>query len=76
VQAGDGFERFAGGGFELLGIEADEAELGVMAVAASIYRTPIDALLGADLDPVEPEHELDLSAAPNPTQAGEGGRRP
>jgi hypothetical protein len=64
MQGSDGFERFAAGGFELLGIEPDEAELRVMQVADSIYRPHIDALLRADLDGVEPEPEIDLSRPP------------
>jgi hypothetical protein len=64
MQGSDGFQRFAAGGFELLGIEPDEMELRVMQVADSVYRTHIDALLRADLDGVEPEPDIDLSRPP------------
>jgi hypothetical protein len=64
MQGSDGFQRFVGGGFELLGIEADEAELAVIEVAGSIYQPRIDALLEADLDDVEPEPHIDLSRPP------------
>jgi len=64
MRASHGFERFAGGGFELLGVEADPAELGVMAAVDSIYRPNIDALLDADLDGVDPEPDIDLSRPP------------
>jgi hypothetical protein len=64
MQGSDGFERFAAGGFVLLGMEPDEVELRVMEVADSIYRPHIDALLRADLDWVEPEPHIDLSRPP------------
>ena len=64
MQGSDGFERFAGGGFQLLGIVADDVQLHVMEIADSIYRPRIDALLEADLDGVEPEPRIDLSRPP------------
>jgi hypothetical protein len=66
MQGNDGLQRFLAGGFERLGIEADETELVVMAVADSIYRPHIDALLEADLDDVAPEPRIDLSQPPRP----------
>jgi hypothetical protein len=64
MQGNDGLQSFLAGGFELAGIEADETELAVMAVAESIYRPHIEALLEADLDDVAPEPEIDLSQPP------------
>jgi hypothetical protein len=64
MQGNDGFQRFAGGGFELLGIEIDEVQLAVIAAADALYRPRIEALLGADLDDVEPEPNIDLSGPP------------
>jgi hypothetical protein len=64
MQGNDGFQRFAGGGFELLGIKVDEVQLSIIAVADSIYRPRIAALLEADLDEVEPEPGMDLSRPP------------
>jgi hypothetical protein len=62
--APDAFQRFAAGGMELLGIETDEVQLGVMRIVDSIYRPHIDALMDTDLDDVEPEAAPDLSRAP------------
>lgn len=66
MQGSDGLQSFIAGGFELAGIEADEAELAVMAVVESIYRPHVEALLEADLDDVAPEPEIDLSQPPRP----------
>ena len=66
MQGNDGVHRFLAGGFELAGIEADETELAVMAVAESIYRPHIEALRDADLDDVAPEPEIDLAQPPRP----------
>jgi hypothetical protein len=66
MQGNDGLQSFLGGGFALAGIKADETELAVMAVAESIYRPHIQALLEADLDDVVPEPEMDLSQPPRP----------
>jgi hypothetical protein len=66
MQGTDPFERFAVSGLEMLGIEADEAELAVIGVADGIYRRHIEALLAANLDGVEPEPRIDLGSAPRP----------
>ena len=66
MQGNDGWQSFLAGGFERVGIEADETELAVMAVAESIYRPHIQALLAADLDDVAPEPGIDLSQRPRP----------
>ena len=60
----DAFQRFATGGLELLGVEADEVQLGVMRLVDSIYRLDIDALMDPDLDDVEREANPDLSRPP------------
>ncbi len=60
----DAFQSFATGGLELLGMHADEIELGVMRLVDSIYRPHIDALMEDDLDDVELEGDLDLSRPP------------
>jgi hypothetical protein len=64
MQGNDGFDRFAAGGLELLGLEADEAERAVMAAVDAIYRPHVAALLEADLDDIEPEPRIDLSKPP------------
>jgi hypothetical protein len=66
MQGNDGLQSFLAGGFERAGIEANETELAVMAVAESIYRPHIEALLEANLDDVAPEPEIDLSQPPRP----------
>lgn len=62
--ASDAFQRFATGGLELIGVEADEIQLGVMSFVDSMYRAHIDALMDADLDDVEREIDPDLSRPP------------
>ncbi|MGH2991688.1 MAG: hypothetical protein ACRDMA_17865 [Solirubrobacterales bacterium] len=64
MQGKDEFARFVQGGFELLGIDADETELAVIEVAGAIYQPHIDALLAADLDAVEAEPHIDLARPP------------
>jgi hypothetical protein len=64
MEGSDGFKRFAGGGFELIGIVADDVQVHVMEVVDSIYRPSIEALLAADLEGVEPEPRIDLSRPP------------
>jgi hypothetical protein len=58
------FERWARAGLELIGIEATDADLAVMAAIDQIYRPDMEALMEADLTKVEPERNLDLSRAP------------
>jgi hypothetical protein len=65
MQGSDGFQRFAGAGLELLGIDADEIELAVMEAASTLYRPNLDALLEADLDDIEPEVHIDPSGRPS-----------
>jgi hypothetical protein len=66
MQGNDGWQSFLAGGLQRVGIEVDETELAVMAVAESIYRPRIQALLEADLDDVAPEPGIDLSQPPRP----------
>jgi hypothetical protein len=72
MQGIDGFDRFAAGGLELLGLEADEAERAVMAAVDAIYRPHVEALLAADLDDVDPEPRVDLSRGPGSDPAAPG----
>jgi hypothetical protein len=64
MQGKDGFDQFVAGGLELLGLEAGEAERGVMAAVDAIYRPHVEALLEADLDDVAPEPRIDVSKPP------------
>jgi hypothetical protein len=59
-------ERYVEGGLALFGIEADEAELGVIKGVWAVYRPALERLLEADLGDAEPEPSLDLSRAPAP----------
>jgi hypothetical protein len=72
MQGKDGFDRFAAGGLELLGLEADEAERAVMAAVDAIYRPHVEALLEADLDDIVPEPRIDLSKRPEADPAAPG----
>jgi hypothetical protein len=56
--------RFARAGLELVGLEADEAELAVIEAADALYRPLTDALIEAELDGVEPEPDADMSHPP------------
>jgi hypothetical protein len=49
---------------ELLGLEADEAELAVIEAVDSLYGPPLEALAETELDGVEPEAGIDPSHAP------------
>jgi len=72
MQGKDGFDRFAAGGLELLGLEADEAERAVMGAVDAIYRPHVEALLEADLDDIVPEPRIDLSKSPEADPAAPG----
>jgi hypothetical protein len=61
-------KRFVGAGLELLGLDASEAENAVIEVVAAVYRRPIEALLEAELDGVEPEPGADMSRAPRSSE--------
>jgi hypothetical protein len=64
MQGKDGFQPFAAGGLELLGLEVDEVQLSVMEAVDAIYRPHVEALLAADLDDVVPEPRIDLALPP------------
>ena len=51
-------------GLELLELETGEAELAVIEAVDALYGGPLQRLLDAELDDVEPEPEGDLSRAP------------
>jgi hypothetical protein len=56
--------RFVSDGLEMLGLDAGEAELAVIEVVDALYGPPLRALVGAELDGVEPEAGIDPSHAP------------
>jgi hypothetical protein len=58
------FEDFVRAGLDRLGLEPDPAELAVIQAADAIYGPQIDALMALELGDVEPEHDVDLSRAP------------
>jgi hypothetical protein len=64
VEAGAPFDRYLEAGLEVLGIEADETERMVMSGVWSLYEPGMELLRDADLDEVEPEPRIDLSAPP------------
>ena len=47
------------------GIAVDEVDLAVMRAAEATYGPGRDALIGADLSDIPPEHDLDPSRPPN-----------
>jgi hypothetical protein len=57
-------DDFIDSGLASLGIEADEAERAVIGAAHELFWPQISALISVDLSEVEPERDLDLSAAP------------
>jgi hypothetical protein len=61
----DATRRFVGAGLELLGLDASEPEHAVIEAVDAAYRGPIEALLEAELDGVEPEPGADMSRAPH-----------
>jgi hypothetical protein len=58
------FERFASGGFERLGLDADETMLAVISVVDSLYGPLIEALIASDLSDVPPEESADMTTPP------------
>jgi hypothetical protein len=64
MEASDTFEKFLQSALETFGIEADDAERGVMAGVWSIYQPGMELVRDADLDGVEHELGADLSKAP------------
>jgi len=61
-------EDFIAAGLAPLGIEADEAELAVMAAVDLVFGPPIRQLVEFDVSSVAPERDLDLSRAPAPEE--------
>jgi len=61
-------EDFIAAGLDSLGIEADEAELAVMAAVDLVFGPPIRQLVDFDVSSVAPERDLDLSRAPSPEE--------
>jgi hypothetical protein len=57
-------DDFIAGGLAALGIEADEAEMGVMKAAHDLFWPEILDLLGRDLGETRPEAGTDLSRSP------------
>ena len=64
VDPDSAFQSYLEGGLAVYGIEADPLERSVIESVFAIYRAPIEQLLAADLDGIEPEARLDLSRAP------------
>jgi hypothetical protein len=64
AEPGDAFERFARAGLDRLELEASADEFAVMTAVDGIYRAQFEALLGADLEGVEPEAHFNPSRAP------------
>ena len=64
MEASVPFEKYLQSALETFGIEADEAERGVMAGVWSIYEPGMELLRDADLDGIEHELRADLSRAP------------
>jgi len=56
--------RYARAGLELVGLQADEAEMAVIEGADTLYRPLIVALMEAELDEIEPEPGADMSGPP------------
>jgi hypothetical protein len=56
--------QFVVAGLDLLELEAGEAELAVIEAVDALYGEPLQRLLEAKLDGVEPEPGADLSRAP------------
>ena len=64
MEASDAFQKYLQSALEAFGIEADDAERGVMAGVWSIYEPGMELLRDADLDGVEHELRPDLSKPP------------
>lgn len=56
--------RFVSAGLELLELGTAEPELAVIEAVDALYGPPLQALVEAELDGVEPEAGTDLSQAP------------
>jgi hypothetical protein len=65
MEASDRADDFIDGGLASLGIEADEIERAVIGAAHQLFWPGILELLSLDLGELEPEHNADLSKAPD-----------
>jgi hypothetical protein len=57
-------QRFVRTGLRLLELDASDAEIAVIEAADGLYRPPIERLLAAELDGVDPEPGTDMSRPP------------
>lgn len=64
MAASGDFDSFVPAGLTAIGVEADDVELAIMAVAHGLYWPGLLALLEADLSAVVPEPGPDLSGPP------------
>ena len=64
MEAGSPFEGYLRGALETFGIQADDEERAVMTGVWAIYQPAMELLRDADLEGIEPELNLDLSAPP------------
>jgi hypothetical protein len=62
--AASAIKKFVTSGLDLLDLDTGEAELAVIEAVDALYRPPLEALLGAELDGVDPEPGTDLSRGP------------
>jgi hypothetical protein len=69
MDAGEQFDTLVRLTLGRYGIPVDEVDLAVMRAAEHVYGPDRDALLGADLSDIEPEHGLDPSRPPTPLPA-------
>ncbi len=56
--------RFVTAGLEMLDLETGEPELAVIEAVDALYGPPLQALVEAELDGIEPEAGIDLSHPP------------
>jgi hypothetical protein len=64
--APDRGEDFVASGLAILGIEADETELAVIAGVHRVFGPPIRELIEFETSEIIPERSLDLSQGPPP----------
>ena len=64
MEAGSPFQGYLAAAVEMFAIEADETERAVMAGVWSIWEPGMSMLRDAELDGVEPELDVDVSAPP------------
>ena len=64
MDGADPADQFIPAGLAVLGIEADETDLAVMAAVHQLIWPPLLGLLTLDTEGIEPERHPDLSKAP------------